>query len=69
MVASVEVLLGCEEDKEAVKEKSCSGLAVLTVIDDDTEVVNLSDQAKVKKRPCFASYKHSSFAEVDAVSD
>jgi len=69
MVASVEVLLGCEEYKEAVKEKSCSGLAVLTVIYDDTEVVNLSDQAKVKKRPCFASYKHSSFAEVDAIAD
>ena len=43
MVASVEVLLGCEEDKEAVKEKGCSRFAVLTMIDDDTEVVNLSD--------------------------
>lgn len=69
MVASVKVLLRCEKDKKAVKEKGCSGLTVLTVIDDDTEVVNLGDQTKVKKRPCFASDQHRSFAEVDSVAN
>lgn len=69
MVASVKVLLRCEKYKKAVKEKCCSGLAVLTVIDDDTEVVNLGNQTKVKKRPCFASDQHRSFAEVDSIAN
>ena len=69
MVSSVEVLLRCEKGKEAVKVEGCSGLAISTVIDDDAEVVNLGDQTKVKKRPCFASDQHRSFAKVNAVAD
>jgi len=62
VVASVEVLLRCEKGKEAVKVEGCSWLAIIAVIDDDGEVVNLGDQTKVEKRPCFASDQHCSLA-------
>jgi len=62
VVASVEVLIRCQKGKEAMKLEGCSWLAIIAVIDDDAEVVNLGDQTKVKKRPCFASDQHRSFA-------